>query len=140
EPECGDNYLNRANVRSRLGRHQEALFDYTQVRKLSPNDSNNAWTAAWAHFGQEGLSEAAVQELERIAVIDPSHYTSACCLGVIALHHSDIDTALAYFEQAASLEPTQWDPPFWTAMGAAMRGEMEVARQAIEYALELGLP
>lgn len=140
DPEFGGSYFNRANVLSRLGRHQEARIDYNQALELSPHDSNTAWTVAWANFDKVALTEAEVADLVRISLLDPAHYTSACCLAVIALSRSDTSSALNHLEQATRLEPKQWDPHFWVGMAAAMTGETEVAHHAIEYALELGLP
>ncbi len=133
-------YLNRANVLSRLGRHEEALTNYKQALVLEPSDSNIAWIAAWAQFGHESLDEVGVVELERISRLDPSNYTSRCCLAVVALHHADPQAALLLLEQAVTLAPKDWDPPFWIGVAAALQGESEVAQQAIEHALELGLP
>jgi tetratricopeptide (TPR) repeat protein len=140
DPTNADCYLNRANTLSRLGRHEEALADYRQAARLAPEDSNNTWTACWAQFGHEGLTEAQVVELERIAGLDPTHYTSHCCLAVLALQHSDAQAALLHLEQSVALAPKDWDPHFWIGLIAAMTGEPEVARQAIERSLELGLP
>jgi tetratricopeptide (TPR) repeat protein len=140
EPTFADCYLNRANVLSQLGRHEKALADYQQALVLEPDDSNNAWTVAWAHFGKEPLTEAEMLELERISRLDPAHYTSHCCLAVVAFQHSDSQAALGHLEQAIQLETNQWDPHFWIGLVAATTGETEIARQAIEHALELGLP
>ncbi len=140
DPAFGGCYLNRANVLSRLGQHEEALADYRRALSLEPDDSNTAWTATWAQFGREGLTSAQVVELERISRLDSTHYTSTCCLAVLALHRADTQAARLYLEQAVKMEPEQWDPHFWIGIVAAMSGEIEVARHAIERSLELGLP
>ena len=133
-------YLNRANVLSRLGRHDEALADYRQALALEPNDSNTAWTVAWAQFGREGLRDAEAGELERVSHLDPAHYTSHCCLAVVAFHDEDPQAALRHLEQAMALAPKEWDTHFWIGLLAAIQGETEIARQAITASLELGLP
>lgn len=106
KPTFASGYLNRGNTLSRLGRHEEALADYRQAVTLSPDDSNIAWTVAWAHFGKEALTETVVQELG--------------CISCLA--------------------PDEWDPHFWTGVVAALQGELQAAQQAIEKALEVGLP
>jgi tetratricopeptide (TPR) repeat protein len=140
DPAFAGCYLNRANVLSRLGRHEEALADYQQALAREPGDSNIAWTASWAQFGRESLSVAQAVELERISTLDPTHYTSHCCLAVLAYQHEDSQAALLHLEEAVTLASEQWDPHFWIGLVAAMTGETEVARQAIDHALELGLP
>lgn len=139
-PAFDGNYLNRANTLSRLMKHQEALADYQQALALTPGDSNIAWTVCWAHFGSEPLTDQVVQELERISRLDPKHYTSQMCLGVIALSREATQESLFHLEQAVTAEPEQWDPHFWIGLVAALTGETEIARQAIERSLELGLP
>ena len=136
----GGSYLNRANVLSRLGRHEEALADYQRALDVEPSDSNIAWTATWAHFGPGGITPAQVMELERISSLDPTHYTSHCCLAVLAYSHADPQRALQHLEQAIWLAPHDWDPRFWIGLLAVLMDEQEMARQAIEHALELGLP
>ena len=140
DPTFGGCYFNRANVLSRMGKQEEALADYQQAFQLEPDDSNIAWTVAWSQFGRVGLDEAQVRELERISRLDPAHYTSHCCLAVLALQHSDAQMALGHLEQAVAMEPEQWDSHFWIGIVAATSGETEVARHAIEYSLTLGLP
>jgi tetratricopeptide (TPR) repeat protein len=140
EPEFGGSYLNRANVLSRLGRHREALADYQQALLLEPEDSNTAWTVAWSNFGKVAPTSAEVVQLERISLLDPKHYTSYCCLAVIALYHSDSQAALTHLSEALRLESDQWDPHFWCGIAAALQGEPEIAWQAIEKAVDMGLP
>lgn len=140
EPAFAAAYLNRANTFSRAGRHEEALADYRQALALEPSDSNIAWTATWSQFGCKGLDDAQVGELERISRLDPEHYTSHCCLAVLALHRSERQASLLHLERAVTMEPEQWDPHFWIGLVAALTGETEVARQAIERSQELGLP
>ncbi len=139
-PDFAGSYLNRANTLARLMRNQEALADYRHALALAPEDSNIAWTMAWAYFGKEFLTDIDVRDLERIARIDPGHYTSALCLAVSALQGSDMPGALYHLERAVQLEKDEWDPHFWTGFLSAMQGETEIARQAIETALDMGLP
>lgn len=140
DPTFAGCYLNRANILSQLGKQEEALADYRQALALEPDDSNTAWTATWAQFGREDLTNAQVVELERISRLDSTHYTSHCCLAVLALHRVDTQAALLHLEQAVKMEPDQWDPHFWIGIVAAMSRETEVARHAIERSLDLGLP
>ena len=43
-------------------------------------------------------------------------------------------------EHACQQAPEQWDPPFWLAMVLAYRNLKEQADQALQRALDLGLP
>lgn len=133
-------YGNRANTLGCLGKYEEARNDYQQAFLLAPEDSNHAWMWTWVQFRKDGLSGGHVLALEQVASLDPEDYISFVARAVIALHHHDSRLALEYLEQAAHIEPEQWDPPFWQAMAWAMHDEPEKAQRALETALEMGLP
>ncbi len=133
-------YLNRGHVRSRLGLHQAALADYQQAYALAPRESHVAWTLAWAHFGKEPLSDEDGRDLQRIARLEPDHYTSALCLGVHSLQRTDVSASLSFFERALTLAPEECGPHFWIGVAAALQGELGIAQHAIEVAIDMGLP
>ncbi len=128
-------YGNRGHVLSCLGLHIEALHDYDQAFSLAPNDMNTAWMFLWAHLSPSMHKEEAINELRRIAQIDPEQYIASLCLGVEALLRADLAKARAHFEHAATIESDQWDPPFWMGVTMALQGNEEGGRRAIDSAL-----
>lgn len=133
-------YLNRGNCLALLGRYQEAMADYDQAMLLEPEDSNVVWTVAWAKMTATSKREKMASTMDRIAQLDPCHYTSHMCLAVAAYCRDDMDTARMQGTLALQLEPEQWDPYFWLGFFAAVAGSHDMAIQFIEKALELNLP
>jgi tetratricopeptide (TPR) repeat protein len=135
-------YLNRGNLLSRMGRHEEARTDYNQAEALGGESINIAWTVAWSRFGRQPIGMQDAEHLLAIAELLPGDLSCVyfLCHAVVALQRGDVPAALAHLERARSMEPSQWDAPFWVGMARAMQGEMDNARQAIKESLKLGLP
>src|SRR5260370_4501491 len=93
-------------------------------------------------MGKERVEIETAKRLEEIAAIDPQDYVAHVCTGVALGLHGKLREGLAELEQAIPIKPKEWDAYFWKGMLCAYfyRGRNLVAMEAVEKALEVGLP
>ncbi len=140
-PDLAYAYGNRGHIYAQLRDYPKARADYNRAFALKPTDINIAWTVAWASFGRTPPDKETVKKIEAIAALDPDHYTSYLCRGiVIGIRHKDLKAALAEIQKAEDLEPEEWDPPFWKGIVYAYLGRTLAAKEAIQKALDHRLP
>jgi tetratricopeptide (TPR) repeat protein len=120
----------------------QAKTNYNKAFELT--DINSAWMAEWASMGKQRIANEAAKRLEEIATINPQAYVAYVCRGIALGLRGKIKEGLEEMEKAIPLKPEEWDAYFWKGMLTAYyhRGQthVEVAQQAVEKALELGLP
>jgi tetratricopeptide (TPR) repeat protein len=121
---------------------QQAISSYLRCYELDPEDINAAWMAEWAGMGRIRPSIEAAERLEKIASIDPQSYLACVCRALATGLRGKLKGGLAELEQALVLETDQWDPPFWNGMLSAYYhpGRSQIASEAVEKALALGMP
>jgi len=141
-PKYSDTYYNRGLAFLFLKNTEQARTDYTRSYELDPTDVNALWMAEWAEMSKERPGTEIARRLEDIAAVDPQHYVSLVCKGVALGLRGKLREGLAELEQAIQLEPEHWDSYFWKGMLCAYyyRGRNLVAIEAVEKALEVGLP
>jgi tetratricopeptide (TPR) repeat protein len=96
--------------------------------------------AEWCGMGKDRLMAETAERLEAIAAVDPQNYVAYVCRGVISGLHGNLQEGLIEIEKAIPLEPEEWDAYFWKGMICVYLGRYSTAKQAIEKALEEGLP
>ena len=93
-------------------------------------------------MGKERVGIETAKRLKEIATIDPQDYVAHVCKGVALGLRGKLKEGLAELEQAIPMKPEEWDAYFWKGMLCAYfyRGRDLVAMEAVEKALEVGLP
>jgi tetratricopeptide (TPR) repeat protein len=140
DPKYADAYFNRGLTYLWLKNSEKASADFEYVWKLKPTDVNAEWMAQWATMGKERAGAKQAERLEQIAAVDSQRYASFVCRGVALGLRDKLAEGLAEIEQAIPLEPEEPDAYFWKGMIYAYLGRNSAAVEAIEKALEVGLP
>jgi tetratricopeptide (TPR) repeat protein len=137
-------YNNRGLAYLWLHNTRQAHADFSRGYELDPTDINAAWMAEWAVLGKQRAGSETAARLEQIAAIDPQSYVSSVCRGVALGLRGQLKAGLAALEQAISLDPEEWDAPFWRGMLSAYyhqaRSQETITLAAIERSLQVGLP
>lgn len=134
-------YMNRGNIHGLQQDYQKAIEDYNHAVELEPANISIVWMATWANFSKQPIDKKMATKLDAIVALDPQHYIASICRGiVVALRHGDFEKTRIEMEQAIALEPEQWDSYFWKGMTCAYQERDDEAMQALEKALQKGLP
>ena len=141
DPTQIDAYINRGNIYAMLKQPEQARKDYVEALRLEPTDMQALWLSEWINFGKQRATPLEVQRLQNIAEQDPHYYLALVCQGIFTgITQHDLKRATQALEEACLREPDQWDSPFWLAMVYAYRNRRDLAKNALEQALALGLP
>lgn len=133
-------YSNRAIAYLWLKNIQQAIADYQRSRDLNPTDSNARWMIEWAEMGKDRIGMETAERLKAIAEIDSQDYVAYICRGVASGLQGKLNEGLVEIDAAIPLKPDEWDAYFWKGMICAYLGRNSAAIEAIEKALEVGLP
>ena len=101
---------------------------------------NCGWMAEWCEMCQERPNTHMAERLETIAATDPENLVAYACRGVAMWLSGYHENAMAELEQAIQIEPRDCDSYFWKGIICLSLGKEERAIEAIEKALEQGLP
>jgi tetratricopeptide (TPR) repeat protein len=120
---------------------EQALADFTRSYEHLP--IMGGWMAEWVRMCQREVSSETLERLEELiaSVVDPTRYYPRVCQGVLHLLHQRYKDATAEFEKAIPLPHDEpWDAYFWKGIARVFLGQEEEAMEAIEKALEEGMP
>ncbi len=139
------NYFIRGLAFLHLKDAQKARADFKQYYNIierSELKARAAWLWQWAGMSKLHLSKEATKRLEQIAAIAPQSYVALVCRGVALGLEDKLKQGLIELDRAISLEQEDPDAYFWKGMLCAYyyQGREQLAREAIEKALTLGLP
>jgi tetratricopeptide (TPR) repeat protein len=124
----------RALGRSR--RHDEAVFQLVQARRLAPDDVQVARELGVAFYDKR-LFDKALVELERARSLDPSDARTHFAIGLAHEAKKDMAPAIAAFREAVALEPSFVEARRTLADALAAMGELRAAVRELEAALRL---
>ncbi|MGE3246272.1 MAG: tetratricopeptide repeat protein [Beijerinckiaceae bacterium] len=110
-PGYPDGLLNCGESLRELGRFDEALEKFDAVLKVTPEDLGALNNRGVALTGLKRYEEATETFLKLLA-LNPGMPETSHALGNVAAQRNDPDTAVKYFEQAASLQPDFADARF----------------------------
>jgi tetratricopeptide (TPR) repeat protein len=124
---------------------EEAFNDFCRCGELKPDNINVAWMAEWTRMGEQRADLEVAERLEKIAAVDPlpaNEYIAHMCRGVASGLRGKLREGLVELKQAISLNPQDWDAHFWKGMLSTYfyEGRNQIAVEALEHALALGLP
>ncbi len=137
-------YHNRGFVYQ--GLHQPALAKQDLMRscELEPDNVIHALALEWHRLGFEEPDEEMPQRLETFATYpapDVFHQQAPLLSRGMALWlRSAYEESLVAFEQALTLAPDDEELYFWAGMACAALRRNQEARDALDHALQLGLP
>jgi tetratricopeptide (TPR) repeat protein len=96
-------YNNRGNLNyHKLKNKAAALADYNQAIAIDPKSSIAYYNRGDLYYS-EGEQALALSDLMMVAQLNPQGWTGLIAKGVIALEQQQAQSALNYFNQAASL-------------------------------------
>jgi tetratricopeptide (TPR) repeat protein len=139
---------------------QQAQADFARSYELRPTDRYAASMAEWVGLCQDQGDPSVSKRLEAIATIEPQSYSAHICQAIALLQRRHAKAALTELEQAIRLLPSNkwneklkqavplswggwrkpWDAYFWKGMACLFLEREEEAMEAIEKALEEGMP
>ncbi|MBA2393532.1 MAG: tetratricopeptide repeat protein [Ktedonobacteraceae bacterium] len=144
QPDDANTYISRGYIYLHLQNQEEAYKDFVLAAECNQEDVNAAWMVMYASFGKGRPGPEVAQRLVEIARIDPQRYEAATCRGIALGLQGKLREGLAEIEQAIVMsqnEPGQTqDAYFWKGMLCAYIGRNQAAIEAVEKALEEGLP
>ena len=133
-------YFDRAYKYLRLKQIENAHADFTKASSLATNDVNTAWMVIYTSLQKIRPGKDTAADLEHIAMRDLQSYAAQICRGVALGLNDKLYEGLAELEQALQRNPSLEDAYFWKGMFHAYLGQDSIAAEAINRALEAGLP
>ncbi|MBC6410605.1 MAG: tetratricopeptide repeat protein [Ekhidna sp.] len=100
-------WRNRANYFRDIGETQKALYDYSQVVKLNPDDPNpyNSIAKLYFNFNHTDSLKKALFNCNKAIELKPDDVEYLVNRGVIYAKLGDFDTALLSFARAEKIDP-----------------------------------
>lgn len=127
-PESIEAYLFRADSWLAMGKHGQAIKDYTQILKLDPNQAIAYYNRGATYLGKEYDYKKALKDFDATIVLAPKYVDayinrSLCYMGLKRFEeaHKDLDTALKI---------TPDNPAVYRALAVVTRveGKIEIAQ------------
>jgi tetratricopeptide (TPR) repeat protein len=144
-------YFRRAYTYLRLKRREPACRDFERYALLKPKSRNGLWMTIYAALGKAPPDNDVIDRLESIAAKHPRNHDSYMCWGVALGIRGKWKEGLRKLERALLLSShpilqlrlsssSSEDDHFWKGMLCAYLGHDAEAMEAVEKALEKGLP
>jgi tetratricopeptide (TPR) repeat protein len=115
-PQCVEGYLGLAHVRSRTGRHDDAIGLLKQALQLDPRLARGHLKLGMA-YGSLGHFDLAIASLREAAALDPAYPEAHATLGLTLLLAGRPAEARAALVRAVELRPAYGAA--WTMLGKA---------------------
>jgi tetratricopeptide (TPR) repeat protein len=137
-------YHNRGFVYQGLHQPELAKQDLMRSCELEPDNCMHALALEWHRLCFEEPDEEMPQRLETLATYPPldvfHQHVPLLSRGMALWLRGAYEESLVTFEQALTLAPDDEELYFWVSMACAALGRDQEARDALDHALQLGLP
>jgi len=136
EPERQDMLLNRATLRKKQGRFDDAIADLSHYIRLDSTHAGAYADRGYLHWKSGRLPEA-IADFKRALVIDPETTSAWTNLGNALTDSGRPAEGERCFEQARAVDPTNAVTWWHCGIARAARGETASALDAFETAVRL---
>jgi tetratricopeptide (TPR) repeat protein len=142
DPNYANAYFNRALVHLSLKQATQASKDFLRSYELDPAYFDAALLAEWSGMTRQRAGRDVTEQLEKIGASDMQDYYAHVCRGIALGLRGKLKDGLLELEAAIDMDSDKNDAYFWKGMLSAYfyRGRHQQAMEAIEKALELGMP
>lgn len=97
-------HLYRGAARSKQGRHQEALDDFTEAIGLSPSLPRAFYYRGVSHY-RLGDADKAVADFAEAARLDDNYFVCHCSLAIVLYEQKKLQEAIAALDRAQKVRP-----------------------------------